>query len=62
MVLVLFSTIVNAQPGPPCTGPNCPPGPPELPIDDNLIILLLLGISFGMYSIYKYKIKTKASM
>lgn len=63
VVLFLFSAVVNAQDLPvPCTGPNCPPVAPDLPIDDNLIILLLIGILFGIYSIHKYKIKTKASM
>ncbi|MDR7209685.1 hypothetical protein [Flavobacterium piscis] len=59
IVVFLLSTVVNAQ-DPPC--PSCPPGPPELPIDDNLVILLIVGASFGMYAIYKYKLKTKASM
>jgi len=60
VVLFLFGAVVNAQP--PCPGGDCPPVGPELPIDDNLIILLILGISFGIYSIHRYKIKTKASM
>lgn len=58
VVLFFFSAIVNAQP--PC--PGCPPGPPDVPIDDNLIVLLLIGLSFGVYTIYKYKLKTKASV
>jgi len=62
VVLFLFSAVLIAQDDPPCPGGPCPPVGPELPIDDNLIILLILGISFGIYSIHRYKIKTKASM
>ena len=62
VVLVLFTSVANAQQNPPCPSGDCPPVGPELPIDDNLIILLILGISFGIYSIHRYKIKTKASM
>ena len=62
VVLLLFSAVVSAQPPVPCNGPDCPPPPPFLPIDNGLIILLLVGVSFGIYSIHKYKLKTKASI
>jgi hypothetical protein len=51
----LSGVLVNAQP--PC--PGCPPEPPDLPINENLIFLVLIGLSLGLYSIYKYKLKTK---
>jgi len=57
----LFGAYASAQPCPP-GNPDCPPGPPELPINSNLIVLLIAGICFGLYTIYKHKFKTKASV
>jgi len=57
--LVLFGAVCTfAQP--PC--PSCPPPPPELPIGDNLLILMLAAILLGIYILYKHKLKTKASV
>jgi hypothetical protein len=36
------------------------PPPPGLPIDDNILVLLILAIVFGIYIICKRPIKTKA--
>ena len=42
--------------GPP--HPQRTPTPPELPIDDNILILLVLGLVYGAYIAYKrYRIK-----
>ena len=40
------------------SGSSSPPPPsnnrgPNLPIDDNILILILLGLAFGVYVIYK---------
>lgn len=40
------------------TGSSGPPPPsnnrgPGLPIDDNILILILIGLAFGAYVIYK---------
>jgi hypothetical protein len=55
-ILLLFSISGFAAPGPP------PPGvgdPPPLPIDENLMILALTALLFGLYTIYKHKLNKK---
>ena len=59
VVLFLFSIGLYAQDPP---EPEDPPVPPPLPIDENLMLLLIAGVLFGVYVIYKYKFKTKASV
>ncbi|WP_417939301.1 hypothetical protein [Flavobacterium sp. RS13.1] len=56
---ILFGALnAFAQPGPP-DGPETPPSP----IDGvGLLILGFAAISFGIYVIYKHKLKTKASV
>jgi len=56
LFLVIFITLINvsnvlAQP----PEPEVPPPPPEGAIDQSIIVLLVCGLIFGMYSIYKYK-------
>ncbi|KIA93800.1 hypothetical protein OA88_22250 [Flavobacterium sp. JRM] len=46
----------SPQPGPPKKGP---PITPPVPIDENLVLLLVGALSFGIYSIYKHKSKQK---
>ena len=62
--LFLFSAVFNLQAGPgtPCPGGNCPPTGPGVPIDDNIIVLLVIGFLFGIRAIYKHRLKTKASV
>lgn len=49
-------------------GGNGPPAPsnyntpPPSPIDENLFVLLVMAILFGVFVIYKHNIKTKASI
>jgi hypothetical protein len=44
-------------PGPPTPGP--PPPPPGLPIDENIMILVVIALLFGIYIIYKHSVKRK---
>ncbi|MBF4517325.1 hypothetical protein IRZ71_13255 [Flavobacterium sp. ANB] len=68
--LVLFITLINvssvlAGPNPPAPTARAaagPPPPPDSPIDQNLIILLVVAVFFGMYTIYKYNLIKKASI
>lgn len=36
-----------------------PPPPPGLSIDDNIYILLIIALLFGVYIVYESKFKTK---
>lgn len=60
VVLVLFSTVVSAQ-DPPCPDGPCPEEPPGLPVDGNIVGLLIAGVLLGIYMIYRYN-KTEASV
>jgi hypothetical protein len=48
-----------AKPNPPPPNFKKPPPPPGLPIDENLYILLLIAVLFGIYIIYRHNLKTK---
>jgi hypothetical protein len=53
----LYTAIGYSQP---C--PTCPPEePPGLPIDENIVGLLMTGILMGIFMIYRYN-KRKASV
>ena len=39
-----------------------PPPPPGLPIDENIYVLLIIAILFGIYIICNHKLKTKTPM
>ncbi|MFV5687588.1 hypothetical protein ACM55M_03055 [Flavobacterium sp. ZT3R25] len=43
--------------GPPAPAP--PPPPPGLPIDENIFILMIIAVLFGIYIICSFKLKTK---
>lgn len=52
-VFILFSIVSYAQDNIDPPPPPGPPGPPgiELPIDQNILWLLIVGLIFGAYSI-----------
>tara|TARA_B100000795_G_C22509125_1_gene327043 strand:+ start:179 stop:403 length:225 start_codon:yes stop_codon:yes gene_type:complete len=58
LTLVLFLANSISLLGQSPSGSSGPPPPsnnrgPELPIDENILILVALGLIFGMYVIYK---------
>jgi hypothetical protein len=76
LLLVLFLILINVssvigqqQPEPPqpttnsvsaaAAGPIAPPG---VPIDQHLIVLLAVALIFGIFTIYTYNSKRKASV
>ena len=63
-IAFLFGTlyaIAQSSPSPPNPfGRRKPPPPPGLPIDENICILIIIALIFGMYVIYSHKLKTKA--
>lgn len=62
VITLLGVTNVFAVPTPPAPGAKKPPPPPGLPIDTNIAILLIMGMLLGIYIVYKYQLKTKASV
>lgn len=61
VTIYLFGvTIAFATPKPPAPGYKKPPSPPGLPIDENILALIILAILLGIYIIYKHQLKTKA--
>lgn len=58
VILLVVQTASGSQ-GPPPPDQN---RPPELPIDDNIWMLLIAGVFFGIYIIYRRKrVTNKAS-
>jgi hypothetical protein len=54
-----FAGNADGPPAPSPTGKKKPPPPPGLPIDENIMILVVIAILFGMYIIYKHSVKRK---
>jgi hypothetical protein len=51
----------SGPPSPTAKTNDFPVDPPDgLPIDENVIILAVIALCFGIYIIYKHSIKTKA--
>jgi hypothetical protein len=49
----------GGPPTPGIAGRRKPPPPPGLPIDENIFILIVIALLFGMYIIYSHRLKTK---
>lgn len=63
-LLVFFMGIMSMvaeTPPPPLKSPKATPPPPPrgFPIDDNIYILLIIALLFGVYIVYESKFKTK---
>jgi hypothetical protein len=59
IVVVFLLSVVDAVAAPPAPPP---PIPPPGPINDNLAVLVILALFFGVRTIYKRRLKTKASV
>ena len=55
-----METVIYAQPPSPTDDEN--PGHPDLPIDQNIKILVIIAILYGTYKIYKHIQNRKASI
>lgn len=53
---------VFAGPEPPAPTAKKPPPPPGLDVDNGIVFLFLLAIIFGVYIIYKFQSKQKATL
>ena len=53
LIFFLFVTVLGfalqGPGGPPCPEPPCLPGPPGLPIDTGIIVLIAAGMLYGGY-------------
>ncbi|MDD5149671.1 MAG: hypothetical protein PHC28_04230 [Flavobacterium sp.] len=58
-IYLLGVAIAFGAPSPPSPGAKRPPPPPGLPIDENLYIVFIIALLFGIYIIYKYQLKIK---
>jgi hypothetical protein len=58
-MLGVFDALADGPPAPSPTGRRLPPPPPGLPIDENIFVLMMTAILFGIYIIYRFKLKTK---
>jgi hypothetical protein len=58
-LFLLGSFVLFATPKPPPPNFKKPPPPPGLPIDENLYVLILIAVLFGIYFIYNHNTKAK---
>ena len=49
----------GGPPVPNIAGRKKPPPPPGLPINENIFILIIIALIFGIYIIYDHRLKTK---
>ena len=62
-VLSFFDALASPKPPPPDGKEYIPPPPGEfLPIDENIFILMTVALLFGIYIIYKHKLKQKTTI
>jgi hypothetical protein len=62
-VLGMINAFAANPPPPPPVGRTRPiPPPPGLPIDENILTMMLVALLFGIYIIYNFKIKQKTPM
>ncbi len=67
LVVSLFNGVqLSAQSqGPPAPGSDRTPGPPidaSMPIDDNIVFLLIAGLVLGVYFVYTLNIAKKKAV
>lgn len=60
LLLALLSTF-NIYAAPPGGGPPppTPPPPPGVPIDNGILILLLVALLYGFYTVRKFSLQSK---
>ena len=60
-LLSVSYAMAQTTPGEPCPSGNCPPNRPDMPIDQNIVYLMVAALVLGFVMIYKGIIK-KASV
>lgn len=59
-VFVSWAKFSSRTPPAPASPMRTPPPPDGLPIDENLLILIIVALFFGFFTIYKHRAKVKA--
>lgn len=59
LIYLLGISFAFAKSNPPAPNYKVPPPPPGVPVDENILFLLLTAVLFGIYIIYKQNIKLK---
>ena len=62
IVFFFFIYSIFAKDPPPAPTYRKPPPPPHLSIDENIFIVVLIALLFGIYIIYNNRLKTKTSI
>ena len=60
IAIYMLPHFIFAEPAPPAPAPQGAPPPPGTPVDEGILLLLVISLVFGIYKIYKSNIK-KAS-
>lgn len=55
IILVMYISPVFSQPPPPPPPPPCWPPPCNIPINGGIMFVLLLGVAYGTFILYKTK-------
>ncbi|WP_281637004.1 hypothetical protein [Flavobacterium marginilacus] len=61
LFFLLYGFVIHADPNVPGDPDYIPPPPDEgdLPIDENITILIFIAVIFGLYIIYNHKLNKK---
>ena len=62
IVYPLGVAIAFAAPHPPSPGFKKPPSPPGLPINEDIFIVFIIALLYGLYAIFRHKLKTKTQV
>ena len=54
--------IGSNPPSPDPTGKPAGPSPPGLPINEDMLVLIIIALMLGFYFLYKYSLKTKVEV
>ncbi len=57
-IIYLFGVVIAfAAPNPPSPGYKAPPPPPGLPINEDIFMVLIIALLFGLFVIFRHQIK-----
>jgi FtsH-binding integral membrane protein len=64
VTLISVSSVIAGTntPPKPMAKATAAPKPPDVPIDQSLLLLVMAALLFGTYTLYQYNLKRKASV